>query len=121
LEALKLEFQTIREATMSLRKKNDKVASKVSVKNGGYSMRAKSLQDDILQSFALMQNHKIECDVFESLSQNEVQGAIQRIEQLETEISLLEQDEFTLQKQYGELLYEMKRMESITTAPYIPR
>jgi pre-mRNA-splicing factor CDC5/CEF1 len=121
LEALKSEFQTIREATMSLRKKNDKVASKISVKNGGYFLRAKALQEDALQSFALMQNHKIECDVFENLAQNEVLGAIQRIEQLEAEINVLEQEEFALQKQYGEVLYETKRLESVMTAPSVPR
>ena len=110
LEALKEEFQTIREATMALRKKNDKIAAKLSIKNGGYNMRAKTLNEEMLQNFALQQNHKIERTVFERLSSMEVRGAIQRIESLQNELADLESQESALQKQYGDLLLEKKRI-----------
>jgi pre-mRNA-splicing factor CDC5/CEF1 len=110
LEALKEEFQTIREATMALRKKNDKIAAKLSIKNGGYNMRAKTLNEEMLQNFALQQNHKIERTVFERLSSMEVRGAIQRIESLQNELADLESQESAMQKQYGDLLLEKKRI-----------
>ncbi|KAI2501629.1 Cell division [Fragilaria crotonensis] len=110
LEALKEEFQTIREATMALRKKNDKIAAKLSIKNGGYNMRAKTLNEEMLQNFALQQNHKIERAVFESLASMEARGATQRIESLQNELADLESQESILQKQYGDLLLEKKRI-----------
>lgn len=110
LEALKTEFQTIREATMALRKKNDKIATKLGVKNGGYTKRAKSLQKEILQGFAQTQNHKIERAVFESLASMEVRGATQRTESLQEELAALDTQESKLQKQYGDLLLDKKRL-----------
>ena len=109
LEALKLEFQTIREATMTLRKKNDKVAVKLGVKNGGYNLRAKALQEEMLQNFAIQQNHKIEREVFENLASLETRGAARRIDALQDELAALERQEALLQKKYGELLLERKR------------
>lgn len=110
MESLKVQFQTIREATMALRKKNDKVAAKLSIKNGGYNMRAKNLQEETLQNFALQQNHKIERAVFESLQSMEERGAMQRIDALHNDLADLERQESILQKQYGGLLLEKKRI-----------
>jgi hypothetical protein len=110
LEALKSEFQTIREATMALRKKNDKITAKLSIKNGGYNLRAKTLQDEMLQYFALRRNHKIEQVVFDTLASMEERGAIQRTEGIRDELAVLEREEAALQKQYGDLLLEKKRL-----------
>jgi pre-mRNA-splicing factor CDC5/CEF1 len=110
LEALKSEFQTIREATMALRKKNDKITTKLSVKNGGYNLRAKTLQDEMLQFFALRRNHTIERAVFENLASLEDLGAIQRTEGIQDELAALEREEASLQKQYGDFLLEKKRL-----------
>ena len=110
VESLKSEFQAIREATMSLRKKNDKISTKLGVKNGGYAKRAKTLQENILQNFAQTQNHKIERSVFESLSFMEVRGANQRVDALREELSALEAEESSFQKKYGDLLLEKKRL-----------
>jgi pre-mRNA-splicing factor CDC5/CEF1 len=110
LEALKTEFETIREAAMVLRRKNDKISTKLGVKNGGYAKRTKTLQDDILQKFALTQNHKIEVSVFSSLADMENRGATQRTEALQEELTALEAQEAKMQKQYGDLLLEKKRL-----------
>ena len=73
-------------------------------------MRAKTLNEEMLQNFALQQNHKIERTVFERLSSMEVRGAIQRIESLQNELADLESQESAMQKQYGDLLLEKKRI-----------
>mmetsp|Transcript_4756 Transcript_4756/g.6880 ORF Transcript_4756/g.6880 Transcript_4756/m.6880 type:complete len:807 (+) Transcript_4756:118-2538(+) len=109
IEALKTEFQTLREATMSLRKKNDKIASKLGVKNGGYVKRSEALQQEILDAFAQSRNHVIEQAVFENLSSMEVDGASGRINRLEEELAALEDEESQLQKRYGDLLLEKRR------------
>mmetsp|Transcript_1010 Transcript_1010/g.1293 ORF Transcript_1010/g.1293 Transcript_1010/m.1293 type:complete len:816 (-) Transcript_1010:223-2670(-) len=110
IEALKTEFQTLREATMSLRKKNDKIANKVGVRNGGYVKRSEILQKEILDTFAQSRNSIIEESVFEILSSMEVDGASARINRLEEELAALESEESKLQKHYGDLLLEKRRL-----------
>jgi pre-mRNA-splicing factor CDC5/CEF1 len=111
LEWMRVEFETLQDATASLRKRNDKTESKLSVKHGGYAKRAEALQHGTLHRFAELGNAKIETDVFTSLRSHEVRGSAGRIESLREEIAKLEQDEAIAQKRYGDLLLEKKRLE----------
>ena len=110
IESLKIEFQAIREATMTMKKKNDKTSTKLGIKNGGYVKRTKALEEEILQQFALSQNARIEEAVFTRLQSMEVAGASRREESLQEEIDALEKGEAELQKKYGDLLLEKKRL-----------
>jgi pre-mRNA-splicing factor CDC5/CEF1 len=111
LEWMRIEFETLQDATASLRKRNDKTESKLSVKHGGYAKRAEALRHGTLHKFAELGNAKIETDVFTCLRSHEVRGSASRIEGLREEIALLEKDEAMAQKRYGELLLEEKRLE----------
>lgn len=108
---MRLEFETLQEATLSLRKRNDKAESKLSVKHGGYAKRAASLKHGALQKFAEHQNANIEVDVFNTLRSHEVRGITARIDSLREDIEKLEEDEIVAQKRYGDLLLEKKRLQ----------
>ncbi len=111
VDLMRLEFETLQEATLSLRKRNDKAESKLSVKHGGYAKRAASLKHGALQKFAEHQNAKIEVDVFNTLRSHEVRGITARIDSLREDIEKLEEDEIVAQKRYGDLLLEKKRLQ----------
>ena len=111
VDLMRLEFETLQEATLSLRKRNDKAESKQSVKHGGYAKRADSLKHGALQKFAEYQNAKIEVDVFNTLRSHEVRGIATRIDSLREDIDKLEEDELVAQKRYGDLLLEKKRLQ----------
>ena len=108
---MRMEFETLQDATECLRKRNDKLESKLSIKHGGYSKRAEALRHGILHKFAELGNAKIETDVFNSLRCHEVRGSARRIERLREEIAKLEEDETIAQKRYGDLLLEKKRLQ----------
>jgi hypothetical protein len=111
IESLRYEFETLQEATASLKKKNDKIAAKLSVTNGGYSKRADKLCDDILQTYADLQNSKIEEVVYRTLQAHETQGGTNRIDRLKGQIKALRAAEAGLQKRYGELVVEKRRLQ----------
>jgi hypothetical protein len=111
VDLMRFEFETLQEATLSLRKRNDKAESKLSVKHGGYAKRADSLKHGALQKFAEHQNAKIEVDVFNTLRSHEVRGITARIDSLREDIEKLEEDEIVAQKRYGDLLLEKKRLQ----------
>jgi hypothetical protein len=109
IDSLRLEFETLQEATEAMRKKNDKLESKLSVMNGGYSKRAEKFREDILQNFGDLQNARIEQSVYQTLQSHEVQGGINRIEGLKQDIAGLRGEEALLQKRYGDLVIEKRR------------
>ena len=109
LESLRLEFDTLQEATEALRKKNDKLESKLGVIHGGYAKRAQSMKQDILHAFGETQNAQIEETVYSLLEDQEVLGGQNRVERLEKEIKALRAAEAELQKRYGELLVAKRR------------
>jgi pre-mRNA-splicing factor CDC5/CEF1 len=114
IESARLEFETLQEATTALRKKNDKLESKLSVVNGGYVKRAKGLREQMLEEFGNLQNARIEESVYSLLESHEVQGAMNRGERLKQETAALKKSEAVLQKRYGELLVERRRAAAIS-------
>lgn len=111
ISSLQNEYEMIQEAIEAIRKKADKLESKVSIRNGGYIKRAASLQESIKNDFIDNQNSIIEEAVFTSLMQHEQKGMTSRIDKLQEETELLEQHEALLQKRYGDLIHEKKRHE----------
>uniref|UniRef100_A0A7S0PSY6 Pre-mRNA splicing factor component Cdc5p/Cef1 C-terminal domain-containing protein n=1 Tax=Asterionellopsis glacialis TaxID=33640 RepID=A0A7S0PSY6_9STRA len=108
--ALEKEFECLQRATATLRKKNDKLESKLGVKNGGYTKRSTTLQTQILDDFAQYQNSTIEQHVFQNLAWHEQQGASMRMDRLKEDLEQLESMEAQEQKQYGDLVLEKKRL-----------
>lgn len=111
IESLRHEFSVLQEATSSMKKKNDKITAKLAVTNGGYSKRADKFRDDILQTYADLQNAKIEETVYRTLQSHETQGGTNRIERLKTQIKALRAAEAGLQKRYGDLVVEKRRLQ----------
>jgi pre-mRNA-splicing factor CDC5/CEF1 len=109
VDSLRLEFETLQEATDALRKKNDKLESKLSVINGGYTKRANKFREDILQNFAELQNARIEESVYRTLQSHEVQGGTNRIDSLTEDVAGLRREEAAMQKRYGDLVVEKRR------------
>ena len=110
IESLELEFDALQEATESLKKKNNKLQSKLAVVNAGYEKRADKLGQDILDKFAEVQNARIELSVYKMLQDQEIHGGQGRIEQLMEENAALRTLEASLQREYGDLVVEKRRL-----------
>ena len=111
IDSLRYEFTTLQEATAVLKKKNDKVSSKLQVMNGGYMKRADKLRDDMLQTHSEIENSKIEESVYKTLQSHETQGGANRIHRLQEEIKELRTAEAVLQKKYGDLVVKKRRLQ----------
>jgi len=109
LSSLPNEFSAIQESIEAMRKRTDKLESKLAIKNGGYIKRSATMQESISNDFAALQNSGIEEFVFTSLMEHERRGMAERVEKLQQEIEYLEESESSLQKQYGDLLHERNR------------
>ena len=103
------EYSTIKDSIDSIRKRADKLESKLTIKNGGYTKRAAAMLVSMNEDFANQQNSAIDEHVFSSLMQYEKRGIQSRIEKLQEEKGLLETQEASLQKKYGDLLHERNR------------
>jgi pre-mRNA-splicing factor CDC5/CEF1 len=104
LTSLQLEFETIQEATTTLRKKTDKTESKVIVLTGGYANRSQTLGQEILQMHGDLQNAVIEEAVYKNLQQSEELGSVRRIDRFRQDIQKMEQDHLQLNAYYQELV-----------------
>jgi hypothetical protein len=96
-ESLALEFDTLQEATSTLRTRNEKTESKIAVLTGGFAKRAQNTTAEILQLYHNLQNAAIEEAVYEKLRDHEERGGAARIDQLRSAIIRLRQDEERLQ------------------------
>lgn len=109
LSALRTEFDTLQSEIKHLKKLNEKMDHKFSIKTGGYAKRYEMFIESALNTFAETQNSKIEENVYNLLLVHETHGMQLRVEKLRDEIEMLEKAESTLQKQYGDLLHERNR------------
>jgi len=109
VDKLQDEFHALAEAIKGLRKHNDKMEQKLSIKNGGYMKRCSAFNDTILKNFAEIQNSRIEESVYKNLMGHEQRGITVRLEKLRDEIQELQSIEAKLQKEYGDLSHEKNR------------
>jgi len=110
LKSLELEYETLKSALFDLRAKNDKTSKKLLVVNGGYSKRAKSLQQQMLETFGQIGNAEIEQHVFSRLMQQENEGGSHRVAEIRKLVESLKEQEAELQREYGNLSVEKRRM-----------
>ena len=120
LASLRMEFEELQKATEALRKRNDKLESKLKVVNGGYAKLADKCSEGILQAFAATQNARIEQAVYRMLQAHEQRGGAERVDRLLGDVQRLQSVEAALQQSYGELVVERRRrmvLESANAAP----
>jgi len=106
-------FTALSDTSQQLRKKADKLQSKLSIQHGGYEKRADALRNDILQNFAHCQHAKIEQTVYEQLQRQEAEAIRSRVHALEQDVHALEETERLHQKKYGDLIHERNRLNRI--------
>lgn len=111
IASLKHEFDVLREATAALKKKNEKTSNKLSKLNGGYAKRRKTIEETTLNSFAELQNKRIEEHVYAGLHKQEIVGGQARVNDLKEQIKRLKAEEAILQKRYGELVVQKRRQQ----------
>jgi pre-mRNA-splicing factor CDC5/CEF1 len=97
------EFDAIQEAASAMRKKNEKVESKVAVLIGGYSKRAQTMGSEMFQSYSDLKNLMIEEAVYTDLQEQEEKGSVRRMDRLRGDIQRLQKDEMDLQGVYQHL------------------
>jgi pre-mRNA-splicing factor CDC5/CEF1 len=110
-DSLRLELETLQEVTAAIKKKNDKLESRLSVMNGGYIKRGEKLRSEILQSISDLEKANIEEAVYRQLLSQEVAGGTNRVNRLKKEILELKKQEAALQKRYGDLVVEKRRLQ----------
>ena len=118
--SLRLEIETLQNATEVLRKRNDKAEAKLTVVNGGYAKRTAVLGEQIVTLHSDIDNSQIEQSVYEMLRAYESAGGMDRLESLKGEVERLRKEEGELQRRYGTLVVEkrralMKSSASLTT------
>jgi pre-mRNA-splicing factor CDC5/CEF1 len=114
--SLQLEFDELRQATEALKKKNDKVETKLKVVNGGYAKLADKCTEEMQQVLDATQNAKIEQAVYRMLQSQERLGGADRIEKRQEDVRRLQSMEAELQKQYGDLMVERRRRMVLASA-----
>lgn len=77
---------------------------------GGYLKRAVGLTNDLAECFAKYQNGLIEISVYSMLESHEEKGSLSRLEHLNKVMAQLKAHEAVLQKRYGELIVERRRL-----------
>lgn len=107
-ESYALEFETLEEAAATLRKRNEKIESKLIILTGGLAKRAQNTTAEISHLYEAVQNASIEESVYQTLREHEENGAIARIERLRNGIYRLKQDEARLQAVYDDLVSPKK-------------
>ena len=108
--SLRAEYRALEEATSAIRKRADKLESRLTLRHGGYIKRFEALRDSAAQSFSELKHAQIEEAVYATLMAQEERGASSRIEKLVTEIQKLQKDEAEGQKRYGDLFHERNRL-----------
>ncbi|GKY97373.1 hypothetical protein MPSEU_000695700 [Mayamaea pseudoterrestris] len=108
--SLKLELQTLEAATSTLRKRNDKAESKLGVVNGGYVKRCGQLGEQIVGLHADIDNSEIEESVYELLRFQERTGGERRLASISQDVERLRNEEAELQRRYGALTVEKRRL-----------
>ena len=84
--------------------RNEKTESKVAVLTGGLSKRALTVQTEILQMHAELQNAAIEAAVYQNLKEHEERGGARRIDALRRKINSLANDSVLLDATLTELV-----------------
>ena len=113
IESLDNEYDMLSEVTQKLKKKNDKIANKLQITNGGYMKRCTELQDQIQQLHTQLLETQTERAVYTTLQSQEVMGYQERVEQLQKQIKSLRSIEAQLQKEYGSIIIEKRRKEVV--------
>ena len=108
--SLKLEFETLQSAVGEHTAKNNKLSKKLQVVNGGYEKRASQLRAELLESFSQLRNAEIEEGVFARLLKQEQEGGANRLASMKELVAQLREQEAALQKQYGSLVVEKRRL-----------
>jgi pre-mRNA-splicing factor CDC5/CEF1 len=114
--SLQLEFDELRQATEALKKKNDKVETKLKVVNGGYAKLADKCTEEMQQVLDATKNAHIEQAVYRMLQSQERLGGADRIEKRQEDVKRLQSMEAELQKQYGDLMVERRRRMVLASA-----
>jgi pre-mRNA-splicing factor CDC5/CEF1 len=112
INALKLEFEAISEASAMLTKKADKVEQKLTIKYGGYEKKAKDKRAEIVQMVKDAADAKIERAVYERLASMEGIAIPKRIAGLQEEIDVLSARQTGLQSKYAALASEKQALEA---------
>jgi pre-mRNA-splicing factor CDC5/CEF1 len=118
--SLQLEFDELRQATDALKKKNDKVETKLKVVNGGYAKLADKCTEEMQQVLDGTKTAKIEQGVYRMLQSQERLGGADRIEKRQEDVRRLQSLEAELQKQYGDLMVERRRRMVLASASVRP-
>jgi hypothetical protein len=119
IESMRNEYDMLAEVTQKLKKKNDKVANKLHIKNGGYMKRCTELQDQIKQWHKKLLESQTEEIVYKTLQSQEVVGYQQRVDQLQKQIQSLRTIESQLQKEYGNIIIEKRRKKVVNNSETI--
>jgi hypothetical protein len=115
LEALKAEYEMLYDVTSKMKKRNDKVATKLQITNGGYIKRCDELCNTIQQLHTQIRDTQIEKVVYTKLQSNEIVGSQHRIQYLQKQIRTLHDIEKQLQKRYGDLVLQQRRKQVLDT------
>ncbi|PGH26843.1 pre-mRNA-splicing factor cef1 [Polytolypa hystricis UAMH7299] len=93
-------FDNVQASLLATAEQGNKLEKKISLHNGGYQARAKTLRSKIVEASAALEKAKFDLDAFHTLQLGEESGVTKRLEALRDEVTFITRREREAQELY---------------------
>ncbi|EGE84808.1 pre-mRNA-splicing factor cef1 [Blastomyces dermatitidis ATCC 18188] len=105
-------FDNVQTSLLATAEQGNKLEKKISLHNGGYQARAKTLRTKIVEANEALEKAKFELDAFRTLQLGEESGISRRLEVLRDEVTFVSRREREAQELYRSRKEELESLES---------
>lgn len=105
-------FENVQASLLATAEQGNKLEKKISLHNGGYQARAKTLRTKIVEASEALEKARFELDAFRTLQLGEESGIGKRLEGLRDEVTFVTRREREAQELYKSRMEELESLES---------
>ncbi|OJD19391.1 pre-mRNA-splicing factor cef1 [Emergomyces pasteurianus Ep9510] len=105
-------FENVQASLLASAEQGNKLEKKISLHNGGYQARAKTLRTKIVEASEALEKARFELDAFRTLQLGEESGIGRRLERLRDEVTFVTRREREAQELYKSRKDELESLES---------
>ncbi|KLJ12035.1 pre-mRNA-splicing factor cef1 [Blastomyces silverae] len=105
-------FENVQTSLLATAEQGNKLEKKISLHNGGYQARAKTLRTKIVEANEALEKATFELDAFRTLQLGEESGISRRLERLRDEVTFVSRREREAQELYKSRKEELESLES---------
>ncbi|PGH01518.1 pre-mRNA-splicing factor cef1 [Blastomyces parvus] len=111
-QLMKTAFENVQTSLLATAEQGNKLEKKISLHNGGYQARAKTLRRKIVEASEALEKATFELDAFRTLQLGEESGISRRLEVLRDEVTYVSRREREAQELYKSRKEELESLES---------